>query len=93
MIQVYKMIQNKSFNLIQTIIIVLLCKRSIYLFMEIIMGLQFSYVQSLVKTIAEFERMTIFFDFVGHFIGKLSTLERKLHSKSKQRVKEGKTSM
>lgn len=59
--------------------------------MEIIMGLQISYVQSLVKTIAE--RMTIFFDFVGHFIGKLSTLERKLHSKSKQRVKEGKTSM
>ncbi|XP_071625523.1 protein unc-13 homolog 4B isoform X1 [Temnothorax longispinosus] len=31
-------------------------------------------------------------DSNGHFIGKLSTLERKLHSKSKQRVKEGKTS-
>ncbi|XP_025987263.2 protein unc-13 homolog 4B isoform X4 [Solenopsis invicta] len=31
-------------------------------------------------------------DSNGHFISKLSTLERKLHSKSKQRVKEGKTS-
>ncbi|CAL1673927.1 unnamed protein product [Lasius platythorax] len=31
-------------------------------------------------------------DSNGDFIGKLSTLERKLHSKSKQRVKEGKTS-
>ncbi|XP_011687719.1 PREDICTED: protein unc-13 homolog D isoform X4 [Wasmannia auropunctata] len=30
-------------------------------------------------------------DSNGHFISKLSTLERKLHSKSKQRVKEGKT--
>ncbi|XP_072759281.1 protein unc-13 homolog 4B isoform X4 [Anoplolepis gracilipes] len=31
-------------------------------------------------------------DSNGDFIGKLSTLERKLHSKSKQRLKEGKTS-
>ncbi|XP_025154207.1 protein unc-13 homolog 4B isoform X4 [Harpegnathos saltator] len=31
-------------------------------------------------------------DSNGNFIGKLSTLERKLHSKSKQRLKEGKTS-
>ncbi|KAL6262717.1 hypothetical protein P5V15_005509 [Pogonomyrmex californicus] len=31
-------------------------------------------------------------DSNGNFIGKLSTLERKLHSKSKQRIKEGKTS-
>ncbi|XP_011878688.1 PREDICTED: protein unc-13 homolog D isoform X5 [Vollenhovia emeryi] len=31
-------------------------------------------------------------DSNGHFISKLSTLERKLHSKSKQRVKDGKTS-
>ncbi|XP_018351184.1 PREDICTED: BAI1-associated protein 3 isoform X3 [Trachymyrmex septentrionalis] len=31
-------------------------------------------------------------DSNGHFISKLSTLERKLHSKSKQKVKEGKTS-
>lgn len=37
------------------------------------------------------------FNFVGDFIGKLSTLERKLHSKnkrsSKQRLREVKTSM
>lgn len=35
----------------------------------------------------------ICFDFIGDFIGKLSTFECKLQFKSKQRLKEGKKSM
>lgn len=39
------------------------------------------------------KRMIFYFDFIGDLVGKVSTLKRKLHTKSKQRQKEWKTSM
>ena len=38
-------------------------------------------------------KMIFSFDFIGDLVGKVSTLKRKLHAKSKQRPKERKTSM